>query len=197
MKNLSAILGILCLVLIGVLFYLHFNHVEELKKVSSVASKNSQTSFSIAYFDIDSLQAHYSSYQTALDAMKSKEASANQELQNLKVRHQRRFMEIQQKGPSMSQAEGEAANRELGMMEQSYRQRESDLMKNLQDEQVKLINGLRKEIEDFLEVYNKDNRYAYIFSYQPGFIIYYKDSVYNITNDLVNGLNSNSKNKKK
>jgi outer membrane protein len=197
MKNLSAILGIVALALIGVLFYLHFTHVEELKKVSTAASKKTQTSFSIAYFDIDSLQAHYESYQTALDAMKRKESSANQELQNLKARHQKRFMEIQQKGPTMSQAEGEAANRELGIMEQTYRQRESDLMKNLQNEQIELINGLRKEIEDYLDVYNKDNRFAYVFSYQPGFIIYYKDSVYNITNDLVQGLNSSSKNKKK
>jgi outer membrane protein len=197
MKNISTILGIICLLLIGVLFYLHFTHVEELKKVSNKADQNSHTSFKIAYFDIDSLQAHYESYQNALNEMKKKEAYANTQLQNLKAKNQKRFGEIQQKGPSMSQAEGEAANRELGFMEQNYRQVESDLMKNLQNEQIEMINNLRKEIEDYLAIYNKENRYAYIFSYQPGFIIYYKDSVYDITANLVEGLNAQLKNKKK
>ena len=197
MKYISTILGILALVLIGVLFYLHFTHVEELKKVSIVAEKNAHTTFKIAYFDIDSLQAHYESYQNALNEMKKKESYANAQLQNLKAKNQKRFIEIQQKGPTMSQAEGEAANRELGNMEQNYRQAESDLMKTLQNEQVEMINNLRKEIEDYLAVYNKENRYAYIFSYQPGFIIYYKDSVYDITSELVEGLNLQLKNKKK
>jgi outer membrane protein len=197
MKYISTILGILALVLIGILFWLHFTHVEELKKVSVVAEKNAHTNFKIAYFDIDSLQAHYVSYQDALEEMKKKEAYANQQLQNLKARNQKRFIEIQQKGPTMSQAEGEAANRELGNMEQTYHNTESELMKGLQNDQVEMINNLRKEIEDYLAVYNKENTYAYIFSYQPGFIIYYKDSAYNITNELIQGLNTQSKSKKK
>src|SRR5688500_7451083 len=59
MKNISTVLSILALVLIGVLFYLHFTHREKLNKVSVTAEKNATSNFAIAYFDIDSLQEHY------------------------------------------------------------------------------------------------------------------------------------------
>src|SRR5215831_19655946 len=59
MNRLSTFLVAVAFLLIGLLFYLHFTHVEELKKVSVVAEKNAHTTFKIAYFDPDSLQVHY------------------------------------------------------------------------------------------------------------------------------------------
>ena len=51
-------------------------------------------------------------------------------------------------------------------------------------------------IQNFLKVYNKDGKYSYIFSYEPGFM-FYKDSTLNITPDVIAGLNAlDSANKK-
>ncbi len=44
-------------------------------------------------------------------------------------------------------------------------------------------------IQNFLKDYNKDGRYSYIFSYEPGFM-FYKDSTLNITPDVITGLNN-------
>jgi outer membrane protein len=44
-------------------------------------------------------------------------------------------------------------------------------------------------IQNFLKDYNKDGKYDYIFSYEPGFM-FYKDSSLNITNDVIAGLNA-------
>jgi outer membrane protein len=199
MRNISTILSIIALALTGVLFYLHFTHKEQLKQVSVAAGKNGQHNFKIAYFDIDSLQSSYTKYKDVLQEMKGKESSANAELQALKGRYQSRIQQLQQKGPTMSQAEGEAAQREVAKMEQDYRTREAQLQDNLQNQQMDMTKQMRKEIEDYLAVYNKDKGYAYIFSYEPGFIMYYKDSAYDVTADLLRGLNdqySKSKNKK-
>lgn len=197
MRNISTILSIIALALTGVLFYLHFTHTEKLKQVSVAATKSGQNGFKIAYFDIDSLQSNYTFYKDALEEMKSKEGAANTELQDIKARFQRRIQQLQEKGPTMSQAEGEAAQREVAKMEQDYRKREAQLQENLQNQQMDMTKLMRKQIEDYLAEYNKQKGYAYILSYEPGFIMYYRDSLYDVTADLVKGLNDKYKNTKK
>lgn len=197
MKNISTVLSILALVLIGTLFYLHFNHVEKLNKVSVTATKNSQSTFKIAYFDIDSLQEHYEYFKDVSGDIKRKENSMNAELNDLTNKYQRTIRKWQEKGNNITQAEGEAAQREVGMLQQQYQQRKGELEQEMQRLQVDRMSELRKQVEDFLKQYNKSKGYAYILSYEPGFIIYYRDSAYNITNDLVSGLNAQYKEKKK
>lgn len=197
MKNISTILSSIALILIGVLFYLHLTHVEQLKKVSVVAEKNAHAAFKIAYFDIDTLQAHYDYYKDALDQVKDKESSVNRQLDNLKTKYQKRIMELQQQGPKMSQSESEAAQQELNRMQQNYEDQRNKLEQDLNSQQMDLMKDLRKKIEVYLADYNKDRRFAYILSYQPGFIFYYEDTMYDITDDLVAGLNKAYRKEKK
>lgn len=197
MNKISTVLSILCLGLVGVLFYLHFSHTEKLNKVKDAATKNAQTNFRIAYFDIDSLQANYEHYKDALDEVKKNEQSMNAELQNLRSRYQRYIGELQQKGASMTQAEQEAAQRNLQNMDKDFREREGQLQNSLQNKQMELMKKLRQEIEAYLAQFNKQKEYAYIFSYEPGLLLYYRDSLYDITNDVVRGLNEQYKGAKK
>ena len=53
---------------------------------------------------------------------------------------------------------------------------------------------IKSKIEEFLKDYNKDNRYAYVLAYVPEFI-FYKDSTFDITSDLLDGLNATYKKK--
>ena len=48
--------------------------------------------------------------------------------------------------------------------------------------------NLKKKIDDYLAIYNKDKGFAYIFSNDPG-LMYYKDNAYDITADVIKGLN--------
>jgi outer membrane protein len=197
MKNISTILSILCLALIGVLFYLHLTHVEKLNKVSVQAEKNAHTNFKIAYFDIDTLQEHYDYFKDVSGDIKKKESSMNAELSDLTAKYQRTVRKWQEKGNNITQSEGEAAQREVGLLQQQYQQRKGELEQEMQKLQVDRMTELRKQVEDFLKDYNKTRGYAYILSYEPGFIIYYKDSAYNITPDLIQGLNTQYRAKKK
>jgi outer membrane protein len=48
----------------------------------------------------------------------------------------------------------------------------------------------RKKINAFLTDYNTTKSYSYIFSYSSGInVLFYKDTAYNITNEVVDGLN--------
>jgi outer membrane protein len=197
MKNISTILSVLALVLIGVLFYLHFSQGDKQKKVTVPTDKNTITSFAIAYFDIDSLQEHYEYFKDVSGDIKKKESSMNAELNDLTNKYQRTIRKWQEKGNNITQAEGETAQREVGLLQQQYQQRKGELEQEMQKLQVDRMSELRKQVEEFLKEYNKNKKYSYILSYEPGFIIYYRDSAYNITGDLINGLNTQYKENKK
>jgi len=197
MKNISTILSVLALILIGVLFYLHFAKGEKKNNAAVTTEKNGPSSFAIAYFDIDSLQEHYEYFKDVSVDIKKKENAMYAELNDLNARNQRTVRKWQEKGNAITQAEYEAAQREVGMLQQQFAQRKGELEQDLQKLQVEHMSELRKQVEEFLKEYNKSKKYAYILSYEPGFVIYYRDSAYNITGDLINGLNTQYKDKKK
>ena len=197
MKNISTVLSVIALVLVGVLFFLHFNQQEKTNKILGSEVKHDSTNFRIAYFDIDSLQEHYQYFKDISAEIKSKENSITSELSNMQTGYQKKIREWQQRGPSMTQSEGEAAQREYAQMQQRFEQRQVALEQDLQKHKVDKMNDVRKKIEDYLKEYNKQKGYAFILSYEPGFMLYYKDSVYDITNDVISGLNQEYKKEKK
>jgi outer membrane protein len=189
MNKTSTILIVIAFVLIGLLFYLHITHVEELKKVGAVAEKNAHMSFKVAYFDPDSLQIHYDYCRETFDKIKADEKNMNIQLGEMMNKNQQRIREWQEKGTNMSQKEGEQAKVEYNNMQDEFEKTKKSLEQNLQRQQMDLMTNVRNKIEIFLKDYGKEHGYSYIFSYEPAFM-YYKDSVYDITSDIVNALNA-------
>jgi outer membrane protein len=197
MKNISTLLSILSLILIAVLFYLHFSAKKSPKLLATPATKGQLNNFKIAYFDIDSLQTHFEYFKKVSNEMKARENAMTVELRTLENSYQKKIREWQEKGANMTQAEGEAAQREYAQMQQRYQKRQMDLEQELQKQKVDLMTDLRKKVEDYLKEYNKQKGYAFILSYEPGFMLYYKDTLYDITNDVITGLNQKYKAKLK
>lgn len=184
-------LSVLALIGVGILFYLQFSGNKKSNKQSSdSAIKAGKGEFKMAYFDIDSLQEKYEYFKDVSGEVKTKEAEVTSQLTSMQENYQRRLRQLQEKGPTMTQSEGEAAQRELAGMQQKYQQRQMTLEQNLKKQQMDLMTDVRTRIETFLKDYNKEKGYAFILSYEPGFMLYYRDSVYDITNDVIQGLNS-------
>jgi outer membrane protein len=199
MRSISTYLSILSLIGVGFLFYLHFYSPKKLTanavRHDDVRKRNGD--FRIAYFDIDSLQDKYEYFKDVSGQLKIKEASLNSQMDALEESYQKRMRELQEKGPTMTQAEGEAAQREVAQMQQKFQQRQVALEQDLKKHQIDLMTNVRNKIENYLKEYNKGKRYAFILSYEPGFMLYYRDSVYDITNDVIRGLNDQYKKEKK
>ena len=136
-------------------------------------------------------------FQDAENKIKAKENASKGQLNEMNTRYQKRLSELQDKArnQSMTQAEGEAAQRELARLENEYRQKEVELDQDLKKMQMDLMTSLNKQVEDYLKIYNKDRGFAYVFSFQPGMLMYYKDSLYDITKDMIEGLNAQYKKK--
>jgi len=201
MKQISTVISIVALAACGLLFYLHFSQSNQLKKrqfVSEDKKSDSTSQFSIAYFDIDTLQKNYDGFKEAEEKIKGKDLSNRNQLNSLNNSNQRRLRELQEKAPLMTQAEGEAAQRELAQLQQQFSQKEVELDQELKKLQMELMTGIQEKVEVYLKKYNQQKGYSFIFSYRPGELIYYKDSMYDITHHLVKGLNEEyAKSKKK
>lgn len=196
MKNISTILSFLSLIGVGVLFYLHFSAPKPAPSPFVRETGSDTGRFRIAYFDIDSLQRKYEYFRDVTDQIKSKEASVSAQLNSLQNTYQKRIKELQEKAPTMTQAEGESAQREYGEMQQKFQQRQKSLEQDLEKHQIDMMTDVRGKIEKFLQEYNRDKGYAFILSYEPGFMVYYKDTVYDITREVIEGLNRQYKKEK-
>lgn len=197
MRNISTYLSVLALLGVGVLFYFHFSADKTPPTVSVVSSDTGRSDFRIAYFDIDSLQEKYEYFKDVSSQIKKKEENVTSQLNTLQNSFQKRLKELQEKGPTMTQAEGEAAQREYAEMQQKYQQRQISMEQELKKQQIDMMTDVRTRIEKFLEEYNRQKGYAFILSYEPGFMLYYRDSVYDITNDVITGLNDQYQKEKK
>ena len=196
MKYISTILSVVALVLIGVLFFKQSDHVREQKgPVGEKAAGASAGGFRIAYFDMDTLEAHYDYFKDAQTTVKAKENAMNQELSSMDRKNQKQVEAWRQKGQSMTQAEGEQAQQEYQAMQQNFQSRKTALEQELYKNTEDLKTNIRRKIEDFLKDYNKEKKYSFIFAYDPSSFIYAKDTIYNITPDLLDGLNAAYKKK--
>lgn len=197
MRQLSLALNILLLVLVAILFYLHFNSTKTAsvsKSPKTPATVTANAGNTIAYFDMDSLQANYKYFKDADAEMKAKEDAIKVELESMNREYQKKMLAWQQKGPTMSQAEAEAAQREKVRMEERYKQRSEILGESVNKQTMEFRKNIKLKIETFLKEYNKDNRFSFIMMDAPE-LIYYKDSTKNITSDLLKGLNDSYKKK--
>jgi outer membrane protein len=196
MRNIAMVPGILALLLTGVLYYIiHHEHANTQAAVSVSSIKNSRVPFRIAYFNLDSLEAHYNYFKDVLAQVKEKENEMNQELSGMEKGYQKKIAEWQKKGNTMSQAESEQAQQEYSQMQQNYQAKKQTLQESLLKHNEDLKADIRKKIEEYLKEYNKEKGFSYIISYESNSFIYVKDTTYNITGDLVRGLNDAYKNK--
>ena len=150
----------------------------------------------VAYIDLDSLQNNYTYYKKVKTEFERKQAAANDEISGMQKRYQNRAMQLQQKGATMTQPEQEAAMQEINKMQQDLQSRKQVIDNDLYNYNSKMKEDILTRIQDYLKQYNKDGRYSYIFSYEPGFM-FYKDSTLNITQDVIAGLNQLDSSEKK
>jgi outer membrane protein len=192
MRNIAMIPGVLALLLTGVLFYVIYHNRPAYMQPAPASSGNGSpaTPFRIAYFNLDSLEAHYNYFQDVLKQVKGKENEMNAELSNMEKGYQQKIAEWQKKGNSMTQAESEQAQQEYAQMQQNYQLKKQSLQESLLKHNEDLKADIRRKIEDYLKEYNKLKGYNYIISDESNSFIYVRDTTYNITNELIEGLNA-------
>jgi outer membrane protein len=202
MERASLIFNVVLLALVGVLFYLHFSPKGKVASVketgAQVSGSNSTDDFRIAYFELDSITNSFSMVKDVKSELNREEDKINNEMNQWQKRYNDKISRYQNQAQAqqMTQVESEKANMDLLQMQETIRNKKQELDQRFQNMYMQKMQDVKTKIENFLKEYNKEKGYSYIFAYEPGFI-YYRDTMFNITDDLIRGLNDQYSTKKK
>lgn len=194
MKNVSTLMNVVLAVAVAILFYLHFSSSKKTNSVTSTNATVASGNFKIGYFEMDSIENHYEYFKEVRNTLRGKEQDNGRQLAEMKNTFVAKYQELQKTAQGMTQAELAGKQQELSQMEKTFQNKEQMMNQELQNESFKRLQEVKKKIEDFLKEYNKDKGFSYIMTNSPD-LIYLKDTVYNITGDLIVGLNSQYKKK--
>jgi outer membrane protein len=168
---------------------------------TSTAKDDVSQSLKIAYVDLDTIQSKYTFYQEKMQEFEKKKEMADRDLNNAFQKIDNERVTFLKRGELITQAEAENFQRVYQGKMQNLEEQKKNMENNIADDGLKTMEELRNKMNDFIEEYNKKAKYSFIFSYSAGMnVLFYKDSAYNITADVVEGLNqsykkSNSSNK--
>lgn len=162
------------------------------------ASQNAPAELKIAYVEVDSIMTQYTYCKEKSAELEKKGnniqktlAQKQQALQNAAVKFQQ---DIQANKYTQQQAEAVQAG--LQKQNNDLQALNQRLSSEFQQETEKFNTELRKNIQQYLAEYNKDKKYSVIFSKQ-GDNILFADQAYDITKEVVAGLNKAYKAPKK
>lgn len=198
MKNGMLIWNVVLSVVAGVLLFLQFGTKKGAESAGKLTSTDSSGSkqFRMAYFEMDSLENNFNVVKDVKTEIAAKEAEYTNNVSRLDDIYRRKYNELNSKADAMTDQEKVAAQNELLQLGESLKGQKQDLDQKIQDFIMRKNLDVKKKIEDYLKVYNKEKNYSYIISYEQG-LFYYKDTSYNITADLIRGLNDHYKQIKK
>jgi outer membrane protein len=195
MKNINTVINVVLGIAVAVLFYFQFSGS---KSAVATGSKTvSAGDFKIAYFEIDSVESQFNYYKEVSNSIQAKAQQNNNELNQLKEVFAAKYQELQKNGQRMTESEVNARQQELQQMDKTFKSKEQMMNNEMQDESMKKLQDVKKKITDYLADYNKSKGYAFILGNNSDMLsMYYKDTAYDITADLVKGLNELYKAKK-
>ncbi len=196
MKNALLIVNVVLVIAVATLFFLYFSKkTPQLSAAVTSGSVENAQGFKIAYFEMDSIENNYDYFKDVRSQFRGKEQQLNNELQGIKNKYEKLYEEYTQIHTTLSPEEKMKREQNLVMLQESYKSKQELQGSELQNEGFKYRQEIYKKIQDYLKDYNKDKGFAFIFASNPD-LFYYKDSVYNITADLIEGLNDTYKPKK-
>ncbi len=160
------------------------------------SAKSSNTEMKIAYVEVDSIMSQYT-FCKEYSKILEKKSQNIQNTVNAKGRSlQAAAAKFQQDVQSnkYTQQQAEAVQAGLQRQDADLRALQQRLGTEFQNETEKFNKALRDSIQHYLAAYNKDKKYALIVS-KAGDNILYADKTYDITNEVIAGLNKAYKSK--
>ncbi len=159
---------------------------------------NSTSEFKIAYFEMDSVAANFEMVKEVKAELSKKEQEVANELERLGKNIQDKYVFYQNKmqAGTLTEEESGRASQELEKLNEQMKARKQQLDQDYFDLRTRKETDIKSKIENFCTELNKEHKYNYIVSYEQG-LFFYKDTAYNITKELVQGLNEKHKPSKK
>jgi outer membrane protein len=179
------------IVAVGVLFYLHFASGPKVKKARGTDSIVPITGVPIVFLNIDTLLNNYDYFADMQAEMQDKQSELEAQLTSRTRTYEQSAQDYQNKANKGLITRREAAELEQSLYaeQQEILQLRDQLALELQEEEQVRNRRLIENIMVFLQDYNKDYNYQFIFSNSFGSnILFARDSL-DITYSVLDGIN--------
>jgi outer membrane protein len=197
MKLTNIVTNVVLAVAVVVLFVLHFTSGEKTENKGEQAALEmaSPSDISIAFFSMDSVMSQwdlYFQYQQELGQKQSEmEADFAGKTENFYQRVQDAQYKIQRQ--LVTRSEAEQLQQNLAAEEQNLMQLQNQYTADLQEEGMVKNRQMVDMIERYVAELSKSKGYSYVYSYQFGGNLIYGAKPYDITAQVVAGLNEKYK----
>ena len=191
MNKIQILINVILVAAVAALFVIFFS------KKAPAATETLVTGTSevmpVAYLNVDSLLANYTFAQEASEKLMSKQEDARVKM-NTKLRtFQNEVADFQRKlenNAFLSRERAEKEQQRLAKKEQELQELEAKLTEDIMIENQKLNQQLADSLNNFLKEFNADGRYHVILSNTAKDNVLMANEQYDITDDVVNGLNA-------
>jgi len=193
MKQISIILNIVLLIAVAVLYYLHFSGSKSSTQTGETVPKHIPSfegAVKIAYLNSDSLLKNYEFYNDIRDMSVQRQQDLEGKLNQRMSAFEKKRVEFEQnyqKGFLTSRQVQETQQQLVEEQENIMKLKDSYSMQMMENEQV-MTKQLFDSITSFLNDFNKQYGYTFIMSNSGALL--YSDTTLNITEFVIDGLNS-------
>ena len=193
MKKVSLVLNVVLILAVAGIYYLHFSGNKTTKKEVSKdgAEQIIDRDYAIAYVNIDTLVSNYNLFVDKSDELTQKRNESEAELQIQSKSFENEVRDFQDKVNKglITRTKAQMLQQELAQKEQQlYAMRDNMALQLAEEEQV-MYRQVLNEVMEYLEEYNENYNYRFIFSNSFGGQLLYTDKSLNITMDVLDGLN--------
>lgn len=194
MNKLQLVINIVLVASVAALFVIVFaGNKPATTEVSEVSAAEVMP---VAYLNVDSLLANYTFAQDASEKLMSKQEDARLKM-NTKLRtFQNEVADFQRKlenNAYLSRERAEKDQQKLAKKEQELQELEAKLTQDIMLENQTLNQQLSDSLNNFLKEFNADGRYHVILSNTAKDNVLMANEQYDITDEVVNGLNARYK----
>ena len=149
----------------------------------------------IAYVEYDSLLSQYQFCKDYNEVMAMEYENAQRMLASKQNDLQQHMATVQKKYENNGYTTRDEVERAQASIEREQRdlaELDARLSAQFSENQANLAKEINDSLQSFIQSYNKDGKYAYILS-KSGNNILFADSAYDVTEDIVKGLNARYK----
>jgi outer membrane protein len=196
MKNVSIIVNVILGVAVAALYVLHFTSAGV--SVGPDAERGGSEPYSpvaqeIVYVNFDTLLNNYDMFFDLQKAFLAKQQEMESDLNSKSRSYERQVVDFQDKVQKglVTRSQAQQMEMEIMQVQQELMNQRDEFTQELMEEEQVMNRQLQHSIYDFLEEYNKEHNYTYILSHSFGGPFLYTDKNFNITRDVIDGLNRN------
>ena len=186
-------LNIVLLISVGILFFLFFNKKDNTSSVTPSRTNGDTTAqwkhTPVAYFDMDSIEANFVLWKQVQAEVVKTEAGINDTINQMRNGFQSYYQKLQAQSANLSPRQKDSLGNELARMDAEIKNRTAELNQKYQTYFMTRQQEIVTKIKNYCKEFNKDKKYSYIIAREPG-LFYYTDTAYNVTSELLKGLNA-------